>query len=76
MDADIPELTGRIILEMAYFVISNAVASVGGRYALIECRDNCKLIDFYQENGFREFDRKDNGEMILVQMIKKVCEEM
>ena len=38
---------------------------VGGRFVLIECNENEKLIDFYNRNGF-EVLQKDE----LVQMIR------
>ena len=50
---------------------------LGGRFVYLECEDKPKLIDFYAENGFCEFDRRplDRDETdlsgdYLVQMLK------
>lgn len=65
-------IKGRQILELAESVIARAVNSVGGRYVMIECRDDIKLTKFYEDNDFEEIARiPDNGQP-MVQMIKRI----
>ena len=64
-------MTGNILLQQAYSIVDNAVNAVGGRYILIECQDNAKLINFYNDNGFSEIARIPDGERAMVQMIRK-----
>lgn len=52
--------------------IVTSVEAVGGRYMMIECRDEKKLIDFYSGNGFTEINKMSDGEHIQVQMIRKI----
>lgn len=71
---DIPNnpIDGRTLLEFAHDVISSAVEAVGGRYMMIECRDNEKLINFYKDNGYEEISRIPDSEHVMVQMIRKI----
>lgn len=63
-------LKGSQLIEMACSVIDNAVETVGGRYIMIECKDNEKLIQFYEKNQFRKFNKSSEDGM--VQMIRKI----
>lgn len=65
-------ITGEGLLQYAYDVIATAVDAVGGRYMMIECQEEKKLIDFYSKNGFEEVDRCDDGSRRMVQMIRKI----
>ncbi len=65
-------LKGEQLIGFAQDVISTAVEAVGGRYMMIECRDNDKLIDFYRKNGFDEIARIPDNEQPMVQMIRKI----
>ena len=65
-------ISGKDLLQMAYDVIAAAVDAVGGRYMMIECREEKKLVDFYQANGFEEIQRSSDGTHIMVQMIRKI----
>lgn len=65
-------LSGVLLLESAYRIILTAVEAVGGRYILIECQDNEKLLEFYQKNLFIEFARIPDNERPMVQMIRKI----
>ncbi|MDO7203432.1 hypothetical protein Q5M85_03510 [Paraclostridium bifermentans] len=49
-------------------VINQVYELVGGRFVLIECNDNTKLISFYQRNGFERLQK--DGEDGLVQMVR------
>ena len=66
------ELTGDELLRFAYKIIASAVDAVGGRYMMIECHDNPKLIKFYEQNGFDEIAREPDGQLEMVQMIRKI----
>lgn len=66
------KLTGNELLRFAYEVIASAVDAVGGRYMMIECHNNPKLIEFYARNGFDEIAREPDGEFEMVQMIRKI----
>lgn len=64
-------LSGELLLEKAFSIIEVAVNAVGGRYILIECLENEKLIAFYQRNGFTEIARIPDGNHQMVQMMRK-----
>lgn len=66
------ELTGDALLQFAYKTIASAVDAVGGRYMMIECHNNSKLIDFYTRNDFDEIARESDGQFEMVQMIRKI----
>ena len=65
-------ISGSDLLQVAYDVIAAAVDAVGGRYMMIECREEKKLVDFYLSNGFEEIQRSSDGNHIMVQMIRKI----
>ena len=65
-------ISGKDLLQMAYDVIAAAVDAVGGRYMMIECREEKKLVDFYLANGFEDIQRSSDGTHIMVQMIRKI----
>lgn len=64
-------IAGKDLLQLAYDVIAAAVDAVGGRYMMIECRTEKKLVEFYTANGFEEIQRSSDGTHIMVQMIRK-----
>ena len=64
-------ISGNTLLQIAYDVIA-AVDAVGGRYMMIECREEKKLVDFYLSNGFEEIQRSSDGNHTMVQMIRKI----
>lgn len=65
-------ISGRQLLEFACDVISTSVEAVGGRYIMIECRDEEKLISFYQSNDFDRISNIPDGEQPMIQMIRKI----
>ncbi|MCD8053709.1 MAG: hypothetical protein LUF00_06640 [Lachnospiraceae bacterium] len=65
-------LSGKQLVDFAYDVITAAVNSVGGRYMMIECHDNEKLIQFYEKNSFRVIARVPDEDKPMVQMICKI----
>lgn len=66
------ELSGHDLLEYAYGVIQSSVNLVGGRYILIECHPEKKLLDFYSNNGFSQFAAIPDHEHPMVQMIRRI----
>ena len=67
-------ISGKELLQVAYDVIAAAVDAVGGRYMMIECREEEKLVKFYSKNGFVEIQRSSDGVHNMVQMIKKISD--
>ena len=70
-------ITGDELLAIACDKVKSIQLDLGGKYVYLECEDNPKLIDFYRENGFCEFDKRelDREETdvpgdVLIQMIK------
>ena len=49
------DIRGYDIIKQAFAIINFTSLSIGGRWILIECRDNPKLIEFYAHNGFQYF---------------------
>ena len=72
-NADSPKecLSGAKLIDYAQGIILNANEAVGGRYMMIECKDDEKLKRFYQRNGFQEFQIDDFDHA--VQMICKIA---
>lgn len=74
-------ITGDQLLRLACGKVASIQMELGGRYAYLECEDKPKLIEFYNRNGFQEFDRRTldadeaglDGEY-LVQMLKYIKE--
>ena len=73
-------ITGSELLKEACEKIKRLQFDIGGKFAYLECEDKAKLIDFYEKNGFCEFDvryldrdetDKLDGEY-LVQMLKYI----
>jgi hypothetical protein len=52
-------LPGESILEQAIGVIKIAQERVAGRFVLVECAPEPKLIDFYKRNGFHPLSQDD-----------------
>ena len=65
-------LAGDKLLQYAYDIIAAAVESVGGRYIMIECKAEAKLIKFYETNGFSEISRGFDKDVLMIQMIRKI----
>lgn len=70
-------ITGDELLAIACEKVKGIQLDLGGRYVYLECEDTPKLIEFYRDNGFCEFDRRelDRDEVdltgdYLVQMLK------
>lgn len=73
-------ITGDELLSEACNKIKRIMVDLGGRFVYLECEDKEKLLDFYERNGFCEFDiryldrdetDKLSGEY-LVQMLKYI----
>lgn len=72
-------ISGEILLKLACDKIKQIQYDLGGRYVYLECEDKPKLIEFYRENGFVEFDTRlldadetDISGEYLVQMLKYI----
>lgn len=71
-------ITGDILLKFACDKIKETQDILGGRYVFLECEDNKKLKEFYEENGFECFgkrnlekdERKRNSGEYLLQMLR------
>lgn len=68
-------LSGADLLQAAYDVIAAAVDAVGGRYVMIECHEDTRLVDFYSANGFEEVSHVADENHPMVQMIKKIAND-
>lgn len=62
--------SGALLLAKALSIIKAAVKRVGGRFVLIECRDDPHLRKFYTDNGFVEFDTLPDENLPMVQMVR------
>ena len=66
------DLTGKELLEWACTLIEKAATIVGGRYLMVECKSEEKLINFYKVNDFHEFAHIGDDDTEMVQMIRKL----
>ena len=64
-------ISGTELLNFAYDIIASAVEAVGGRYILIECHDNEKLVQFYLDNDFEVLSRIPDEDKKMVQMLRR-----
>ena len=67
-------LTGRDLIEEAQRIIMESVKAVGGRFMMIECHNDRKLLKFYHDNGFNEFANESDGKLPMVQMLCKIVD--
>lgn len=65
-------VSGAMLMEKAISVIKSVAEDVGGRYVLIECRDDPHLRKFYTDNGFEEFDTIPDDDVPMVQMLRPI----
>ena len=65
-------ISGKELIDIACNVIAASVDAVGGRYIMIECKDEEKLINFYNDNGFNVISKVPDGEQVMIQMIRKI----
>ena len=73
-DVSKERLSGKDLIEEAQRIIMASVQAVGGRYMMIECRDNEKLLSFYVDNGFEEISRIPDSKTSMVQMLCKLVD--
>lgn len=66
------EITGKELIDIALSIIAASVEAVGGRYVMIECRENEKLLKYYENNFFHEIARIPDNEQPMIQMIRKI----
>lgn len=65
-------VSGKQLVEFACVFIATAVEVVGGRYMMVECHDDEKLIHFYEQNSFYVISKIPNENQPTVQMIRKI----
>lgn len=63
-------IDGCDLLEVACEKIKSIQKDLGGKLVFLECKENDKLIDFYEANGFRRAQSDDNGPNTLIKMFK------
>ena len=63
---------GKELLDIAFGIIASATEAVGGRYMMIECRNETKQLKFYGDNSFSEIDHIPDDDVPMVQMIRKI----
>ena len=51
-------ITGTELLQMAVDQVKQSQRILGGKLVYLECEDKPKLVEFYNSNDFREFDRR------------------
>ena len=52
------EIMGKELLELAWMVIENAQYMLGGMVTFLEAEDEGKLLSFYRDNRFSQFDTR------------------
>lgn len=62
-------VSGALLLDEALSIIKSAVKRVGGRFVLVECRDDPHLRRFYSDNRFDVFDTIPDEHTPMLQMI-------
>ena len=72
-ETDITSISGSELIETALSVIQPSVDAVGGRWVLIECHNTKGLLDFYRTNGFHTILQEPDGDVEMVQMIRRIA---
>ena len=73
VDKDIKDkVSGRQLLSIAYQMLVDIVKVVNVKYVWVECEDNGKFLDFYQDFGFNliKDSRGENQLNVLIMAIK------
>ncbi len=65
-------ITGSELLSVAFDIIASTTEAVGGRYMMVECRPEPKLLKFYHDNSFAEIDHIPDNNVPMVQMIRRI----
>lgn len=76
-------ITGDILLKLACNKIKEIQNAIGGRYVFLECEDTSKLKEFYENNGFVCFgkrnlekdERETNKGDYLLQMLRDLSKK-
>ena len=66
------KISGKQLIDFACDIIAASAEAVGGRYMMIECRNEEKLVQFYKDNHFSEIARIPDENQPMVQMIRKI----
>ena len=51
-------ISGRELLELALNQLRKSQIIMGGKFIYLECEDKPKLVEFYENNGFIEYDKR------------------
>ena len=76
-------ISGEILLKLACDKVRETQDLIGGRFVFLECEDKSKLKDFYENNGFVCFgkrnlekdERDKNKGDYLLQMLRDLSKE-
>lgn len=63
-------ITGDDLMNFALSTIKGIQQVIGGRVVLIECKNENKLIKFYEKHQFKKLSQIPNGSTEMVQMVK------
>ncbi len=61
-------IKGKEIIDYAINIFEKTFEYLGGRFVLVECNENEKLLKFYNENQFQYLQKDENDN--LVQLIR------
>lgn len=64
---------GKQLLGFAVGTIGASVQSVGGRYIMVECHNDEKIIDFYESNNFKRFYDEPTDDVQMIQLLRSSC---
>lgn len=76
-------ISGDVLLKFACDEIRKVHAVIGGRFVYLECEDKPNLLDFYADNGFVEFgkrelerdEQEDMSGRYLIQLLKDLSKD-
>lgn len=73
-NSDVPKdtLSGSDLIHYACDIIAKSVEAVGGRFIMVECRNEQKLLQFYQDNLFQEIARVPDMNIPMVQLLRRI----
>lgn len=74
MGIPLEELDGTKIIELSLEYLKNVQEYMGGKIVYVDVKNNNKLINFYKNNGFIEFDKRfsEKDKIEYIQMMRFV----
>lgn len=67
-------LSGKELIDEAHRIISASVSYVGGRYMMVECHNDPKILAFYKNNDFEEISQIPDSGVSMIQLLCKIEE--